>query len=161
VGPVKKRHLEILSVEDNAADVKLITELLGMSQVPSKLNVVRDGAEALDYLLQKNQYTMAPQPDLVLLDLSLPKIDGREVLKTVKESPILKHIPVLILTGSDNKEDIRGSYELHANSYIVKPFDLNELSNVVRGIEEFWLTLAELPGTETKSGPSFHSPASS
>jgi two-component system, chemotaxis family, response regulator Rcp1 len=151
VGSTKKQHLEILSIEDNAADVKLIAELLGMSRVPSKLNVVRDGAEALDYLLQKNEYAEAPQPDLVLLDLSLPKIDGKEVLKTVKESPQLKHIPVLILTGSDKKEDIRGSYELHANSYIVKPFDLTELSNVVRGIEEFWLTLAELPGNGSKS----------
>lgn len=133
--------IEILLVEDNAADVRLTEEALREGKVRNNLTVARDGVEALEILARPG----AVRPDLVLLDLNLPRKDGREVLATLKSDPALKHIPVVVLTTSSAEVDILKSYQLHANCYITKPVDLEQFVSVVRSIDEFWLTVVKLP----------------
>jgi CheY-like chemotaxis protein len=137
--------IEILLVEDSAGDVRLVQENLKESKVRNALNVVGDGMEAMAYLRKEGKYKDTPRPDLVLLDLNLPKKDGRQVLKEMKSDENLKCIPVVVLTISKAEEDIMKSYSLHANAYISKPVDLNQFLKVVKAIEEFWLTVVKLP----------------
>lgn len=135
----------ILLVEDSKADVRLIQEALKHSSIPHQLKVVRDGMDAMSYLRQEGDYEDAPRPHLILLDLNLPKKDGREVLAEIKADPILKRIPVVVLTTSHNEEDIHQSYELHVNCYITKSRKLSDLFKIAEGIESFWLQIATLP----------------
>jgi len=141
-----KRTVNILLVEDNPADVLLTMEALKEGDISYELNVVNDGADAIAYLRRKGKYTdVLLLPDIILLDINLPKKNGFEVLSEIKEDQGLKSIPVIILTTSSAKQDIRRAYDLHANCYIVKPLDFDAFLNVVRSIEDFWLTLAKLP----------------
>ncbi len=137
--------VDILLVEDNPGDVELTKEALKDAKVATRLHVVEDGAAALDFLFQRNGYTDAPRPDLILLDLNLPKKDGREVLSEIKAAPALAGIPVVILTTSQAEEDIARAYKLHANCYITKPVDFRQFVHVVQSIENFWLTVVKLP----------------
>jgi CheY-like chemotaxis protein len=139
------KAIEILLVEDNPGDARLTREALTHSKVRNNLQHVRDGEEALAFLRRQGAFTEAPKPDLVLLDLNLPRRDGREVLEDIKADPQLMHIPVVILTSSQAEEDILRSYRLHANCFITKPVDLEQLTKVVQGIEQFWFTLVRLP----------------
>jgi len=139
------RVIEILLVEDNPGDVRLTREALKGSKVLNHLNVVEDGAAALDYLNRTAPYEDAVRPDIVLLDLNLPKKDGREVLETIKASPLLKTIPVVILTTSQAEEDVLRAYNLNANCYVSKPVDFDQFLRIVQTIEEFWLTVVTLP----------------
>jgi chemotaxis family two-component system response regulator Rcp1 len=139
------RPIEILLVEDSASDVRLTREAMNTAKVLNNLNDVRDGVEALAYLHREGKYASAIRPDLVLLDLNMPRKDGREVLAEIKADPDLKRIPVVILTVSDSEEDILKSYNLHANCYITKPVNLDQFLKVVESIESFWLTIVELP----------------
>lgn len=139
------RPVEILLVEDNIADIRLTREVLKDSKVRNNLHSVMDGVEALSFLNQKGRYENVPRPDLILLDLNLPKKDGREVLQEIKNDPELKRIPVVILTTSKAEQDILKSYNLHANCYITKPVDLDQFIIVVKSIEEFWFTIVKLP----------------
>ncbi len=140
--------IEILLVEDNPGDVWLIEDVLKEAKVCNKLHVAKDGVEALSYLVKQGKHSDKVNPDLILLDLNLPKKDGREVLARIKEEPDLKRIPVVILTGSKAEKDILKSYDLHANCYITKPVGLTEFIKVVRSIEDFWLTIVKLPPHE-------------
>lgn len=139
------KPIEILLVEDNPGEVDLARESLENSKVHNTLRVVADGVEAMAFLRRKGKYANAPRPDLVLLDLNLPKKDGREVLAEVKADQDLKRIPVVILTISKDEEDILKAYNLHANCFITKPIDLNQFIKVVHAIEDFWLTIVKLP----------------
>lgn len=139
------RPIEILLVEDNPGDVRLTREVLRDGKVNNHLNVVQDGTEALAFLYRQGNYASAPRPDLILLDLNLPKKDGREVLVTIKEDDSLRRIPVVILTTSQAEEDILRAYNLHGNCYITKPVDLDQFIRIVKSIEEFWLTIVKLP----------------
>jgi CheY-like chemotaxis protein len=139
------RLVETLLVEDNEADVRLTREVFADGRVLNKLNVVRDGEEAMAFLKRRPPYQDAPRPDLVLLDLNLPRKDGREVLAEMKADEDLRLIPVVILTTSRADADVIRTYELHANCYIVKPVDLGQFIEVVRSIEDFWLKLVRLP----------------
>lgn len=137
--------IEILLVEDNPGDVRLAVEALKEGKVLNNLNVARDGVEAMAFLRKEGQYAGAPRPDLILLDLNLPKKDGREVLAEIKRDEDLKCIPVVVLTTSAAERDILKSYDLHANCYITKPVDLSQFIHVIQSIENFWLTLVKLP----------------
>lgn len=137
--------IQILLVEDNPGDARLTREALAESKVNNQLHHARDGEEAMAFLRREGPFASAPTPDLVLLDLNLPRRDGREVLEDIKGDPLLKHIPVVILTSSQAEEDILRSYRLHANCFITKPVDLEQLGKVVSGIEQFWFTLVRLP----------------
>ncbi len=139
------RPVEILLVEDNPGDVRLAIEALKEAKVRNNLHVVEDGMEAMAFLRKEGQYTAVPRPDVVLLDLNLPKKDGREVLAEIKTDDNLKRIPVVILTVSKAEEDILKTYNLHANCYITKPLDLDQFLSVVKSIEDFWLTIVTLP----------------
>jgi chemotaxis family two-component system response regulator Rcp1 len=139
------RPIEILLVEDNPGDVRLTREALKEAKVHNCLSVVGDGVEALAFLHRKGIYTMAPRPDIVLLDLNLPRKDGRQVLAEVKADPELRRIPVVILTTSKAEEDILKTYDLHANCFITKPVDFDQFVKVVQSIEHFWLTIVTLP----------------
>jgi CheY-like chemotaxis protein len=139
------KPIEILLVEDNAADVRLTREAFDDAKVLNNLNVVGDGVEAMEYLRREGKYADAIRPDLVLLDLNMPRKDGREVLAEVKGDPDLMRIPVVILTVSKAEEDVLKSYNLHANCYISKPVNLAQFLKVVESIENFWLTIVELP----------------
>ncbi|MHB8067323.1 MAG: response regulator [Desulfobaccales bacterium] len=139
------RPIEILLVEDNPGDVRLTKEALKEGKVMNVLNTVGDGEEALAYLRRQGPYAQATRPDLVLLDLNLPRKSGREVLAEIKDDPDLKRIPVVILTVSEAEQDIIKSYNLHANCYITKPVNLEQFINVVKSIEDFWLTVVMLP----------------
>jgi chemotaxis family two-component system response regulator Rcp1 len=139
------RPIEILLVEDNPGDVRLTQEALKDAKVLNKLRVVSDGVEALAFLRRQGKYVHAARPGLILLDLNLPKMDGRKVLAEIKEDPELKRIPVVVLTISKAEEDIIKTYELHANCYITKPVDLEQFMEVVKAIENFWLTVVKLP----------------
>ena len=136
---------DILLVEDSPADIRLTQEALKENKFKVNLHVVNDGEEAMAFLRKQGQYVNAPIPDLVLLDLNMPKKDGREVLKEVKEDLVLKTIPVVILTISKAEEDILTAYKYHANSYIRKPLDLEKFIAVVKEIESFWITIVTLP----------------
>lgn len=140
------RSIEILLVEDSPGDVLLTREALSEGKVHNRLNIVGDGVEALAFLRQQGKYENAPRPDLILLDLNLPKKDGREVLSEIKLDPQLRSIPVVILTTSQAEQDILRSYDLQANCYVTKPVDLDQFINVVKSIEDFWLTIVRLPG---------------
>ncbi len=139
------RPVEILLVEDNPGDVRLTIEALHESKVRNTLSVATDGVEALAFLRREGRYGGAPRPDLILLDLNLPKMDGREVLAAIKADQELRTIPVVILTTSHAEQDILKSYNLHANCYITKPVDLDQFITVVKSIEDFWLTIVTLP----------------
>lgn len=137
--------IEILLVEDNPGDVRLTQEVLKDGRIRNTLNVVSDGVEALAFLRREGAYAGAVPQDLVLLDLNLPKKDGREVLAEIKSDPELRKIPVVVLTMSAAEADILSAYDLHANCYITKPVNLVQFENVVRSMEEFWLTIVKLP----------------
>ena len=137
--------VEILLVEDNPGDARLTQEALKDGKVYNKLTVVPDGVEAMAYLRRQGRYAGAAQPDLILLDLNLPKKDGREVLATLKSDPVLKVIPVVVLTTSQAEEDVLRAYHLNANSFVTKPVDLHQFNRIVQSIEEFWLTVVTLP----------------
>jgi two-component system, chemotaxis family, response regulator Rcp1 len=137
--------IEILLVEDSPGDVRLTQEALKDAKVHVSLQVARDGIEAMSFLKQEGEYANSPRPDLILLDLNLPKKDGREVLQEIKESPTLKSIPVVILTTSASNVDILRSYMLHANCYITKPVNLDGFLKVVKTIDGFWLSVVKLP----------------
>jgi two-component system, chemotaxis family, response regulator Rcp1 len=139
------RPVEILLVEDNPADVRLTQEAFREAKVRNNLYVAYDGVAALDFLHRANGYLDVPRPDIVLLDLNLPKKDGREVLAEIKEDDALKRIPVVILTTSTAEQDILRTYDLHANCYINKPVDLEKFMTLVKSIEDFWLTIVKLP----------------
>lgn len=137
--------IEILLVEDNPGDVRLTKEALKASKLHNNLNVVYDGAEALAFLRRQGAYSDAPHPDLILLDLNLPRKNGREVLEEIKNDSALKRIPVVILTTSDDEDDILSTYNLHANCYITKPVDITQFMHIVSTIENFWFTIVKLP----------------
>lgn len=139
------KPVELLLVEDNPGDVRLTEEALREGDWAVHLNVARDGVEALDFLHRRDGFADAPTPDLILLDLNLPRKNGREVLSEIKADPNLKRIPVLIMTTSRAEQDIQKAYSLNANCYITKPMDLDEFLRIVRSIEEFWLRTATLP----------------
>ena len=141
--------IQILLVEDNPGDVRLTREVLKDGRINNTLNVVEDGVEAMAFLRRQGAYADAGQQDLVLLDLNLLKKDGREVLAEMKADPVLRRIPVIILTTSSAELDILGAYDLYANCYITKPVDLDQFTKVVRSIEDFWLSIVKLPGGKT------------
>ena len=142
--------IEILLVEDNPGDVDLAREALENSKIRNTLSVVGDGEEALAFLHRSGKYAAAPRPDLILLDLNLPRKSGREVLAEIKSDDYFKRIPVVVLTVSKDEEDILASYNLHANCFITKPIDLHQFLRVVRAIEDFWLTIVKLPPNGAK-----------
>ena len=139
------RPVEILLVEDNPGDVRLTREALKDAKVLNNLSVVGDGEEALDFLHRRGRYSSAPRPDLILLDLNLPRKDGREVLEEIKKDDALMVIPVVVLTTSKAEEDVVRSYKLHANCYIPKPVDFDRFMEVIRQLENFWLAVVRLP----------------
>ena len=139
------RPIEILLVEDNPGDVRLTIEGLNEGKVRNNLHVARDGVEAMAFLRREGEYRDAVRPDLILLDLNLPRKDGREVLQDLKQDPALRAIPVVVLTTSRSEQDVLRSYELQANCYITKPVDLEQFITVVKSIEDFWLTIVTLP----------------
>lgn len=140
--------IKILLIEDSEGDVRLVQEALKEGKLHNRLFVVRDGVEGLDFLLKRGKYSEAIRPDLVLLDLNMPRKDGREVLAEIKQHEDLKRIPVVILTTSSSETDILKTYNLHANCYIVKPMNLDEFIRVVRSIESFWISIVKLPSGE-------------
>jgi CheY-like chemotaxis protein len=140
-----RRPAEILLVEDNPGDVGLTRETLQDSKLLNHMSVVNNGVEAMAYLRRQGKYAEATRPDLILLDLNLPKKDGREVLAEIKVDDRLRRIPVVVLTTSSAEQDILQTYDLHANCYITKPVNLDQFSAVVRAIEEFWFTIVKLP----------------
>ena len=137
--------VEILLVEDDPGDVRLTQEALKDSKMRNNLHIVEDGIEALAFLRNEGDYADVPKPDIILLDLNLPRKDGREVLQEIKDDEKLKRIPVVILTTSENDEDILTSYNLHANCYITKPVDMNQFVQIVKTIEGFWFSIVKLP----------------
>jgi CheY-like chemotaxis protein len=139
------KPIEILLVEDNPGDVLLTKEALKEGKVRNNLSVVGDGVEALKYLRKEGQYAEAEPPDIILLDLNMPRMDGRELLSLIKSDDMLQRIPVVVLTTSSAEEDILQTYDLHANCYISKPVDLTQFIKVVKQIEGFWFTIVKLP----------------
>lgn len=144
-GQTMAKPIEILLVEDNPGDVRLTREAFKEGKVLNNLSVVEDGAEAMAFLRQQGKYADVPRPDLILLDLNLPKKDGREVLPEIKEDTNLKRIPVVVLTTSKAEQDILKTYNLHANCYVTKPVDLEQFISVVRFVQHFWLSVVKLP----------------
>ena len=142
------RLVEILLVEDNPGDVLLTREALKEGKVLNNLHVAHDGEEALKFLHKEDPYQDVPTPDIVLLDLNLPKVNGREVLAEVKSDPVLRRIPVVVLTTSQAEEDIIRSYDLHANCYIAKPLDLDQFITVIKTVEDFWVSIVKLPNKD-------------
>lgn len=139
------RSIEILLVEDNPGDARLTIEAMREAKLRNRLHVVEDGVEAMQFLRREGRFGDAPRPDLILLDLNLPKKDGREVLAEIKSDPALKRIPVVVLTTSHAEEDVLRAYDLHANCYVTKPVDLDQFMKIVKQIDEFWLKLVVLP----------------
>ena len=139
------KPIEILLVEDSPGDVRLTIEALKEAKVANRLSVVEDGVKAMEFVRRQGPYAAAPRPDLILLDLNLPRKDGREVLQEIKSDPDLRRIPLVVLTTSRAKEDVLKAYDLHANCYITKPVDFTRFMEVVRSIEDFWLTIVKLP----------------
>jgi two-component system, chemotaxis family, response regulator Rcp1 len=142
---VDQRVIEILLVEDNPGDVRLTQEVLRDGRIKNTLNIAVDGVEALEFLRREGKFADAPVQDLILLDLNLPRKDGREVLAEIKADPELRKIPIVVLTTSSAEADVLSAYDLHANCYITKPVDLDQFVKVVRSIEDFWLTIVKLP----------------
>lgn len=141
----RTQPIEILLAEDNPGDVKLTRKAFENGNVLNNLHVVEDGVEAMKFLRQEGEYTDEPRPDLVLLDLNMPRKDGKEVLEDVKSDPELRRIPVVVLTSSSAEEDVVKSYDLHANAYLTKPVDFGGFIDVVERIEDFWLTVVKTP----------------
>lgn len=139
------KPIDILLIEDNPGDVRLTQEAFKEGKIRNNFYVVRDGEQALDFLFKRKEYTDVPRPDIILLDLNLPKRDGREVLEVIKQDENTRQIPVVILTTSKAEEDILKTYNLHANCFISKPVELEEFIRVVKSIEDFWLTVVRLP----------------
>ena len=137
--------IEILLVEDNPGDVRLTQEALRDAKVQNRVSVVQDGVEALEFLQRQGGFADAPRPDVILLDLNLPRKDGREVLAVVKSDPDLRRIPVVVLTTSEADEDILRAYNLNANCYITKPVDFDQFFKVIHSIEDFWFSIVKLP----------------
>jgi len=142
--------IQVLLVEDNPGDVRLTKEALKEGKMLNRVTVVGDGVEALSFLRRQGKYADAGQPDLILLDLNLPKKDGRQVLAEIKADPGLKRIPVVVLTTSSAEEDILKTYDLHANCYVIKPVDLEQFMRVVKSIEDFWITVVKLPSEDAE-----------
>jgi len=142
---MKAKLIEILLIEDNPGDVDLTREALEESKIKNNLNVAMDGQQALDFLYKKGEFSDSPTPDLILLDLNLPNIDGREVLANIKKHKDLRRIPVVILTSSKAEEDIIKAYNLHANCYVQKPLDFKSFTEIVKQIDSFWLGIVVLP----------------
>jgi CheY-like chemotaxis protein len=142
------KAIEVLLVEDNPGDVRLMKEALKEAKVCNHLSVAVDGEEALEFLKRRGTFADAPVPDVVFLDLNLPRKDGREVLADIKSDPDLMRIPVVVITSSKAEEDIVRSYNLHANCYVTKPVDLDQFIKVVRSVEDFWFTIVKLPPKE-------------
>jgi CheY-like chemotaxis protein len=145
-GQTGSSAIEILLVEDGADDAQLTMDVLGQARVRNRVHWVEDGEEALSFLRRQGRHTSAPRPDLILLDLNLPRMSGQEVLREIKQAPQWKRIPVVILSSSDDEKDIAGAYDRHANCYVTKPTDLEHFTRAIRFIEDFWLSLARLPG---------------
>ena len=143
-----KEPIDILLVEDSQGDVRLIREALKEGKLLNNLFVAKNGVEAMDFLFKRGKFSDARRPDLVILDLNLPKKDGREVLEEIKTSPDFKRLPVVILTTSSAERDILGSYKMHANCYIVKPLDMYQFIEAVKSIEDFWLSVVHLPNED-------------
>jgi CheY-like chemotaxis protein len=141
----EREPVEILLAEDNPGDVKLTRKALEKGRLANNLHVVNDGVETMQFLRGEGEYEGRPRPDLILLDLNMPRKDGREVLEDIKESPGLKRIPVVVLTSSEAEEDVLRSYELHANAYLTKPVNFSGFIDVVGKLEEFWLQVVKLP----------------
>jgi two-component system, chemotaxis family, response regulator Rcp1 len=137
---------QILLVEDNPGDVWLVKNAIQSADSHVAISVAVDGREALDFLRRENSFASSPRPDIIVLDLNLPRVNGREVLREIKEDPVLRTIPVVVLTSSSAEEDIVKAYELNANCYVTKPLELNKYQEVVRGIRRFWLETVNLPG---------------
>ena len=142
---LENRKLHILLVEDSASDVMLIRRSFNGSQLAHTLDCVEDGEKAIAFLKQRGEYSQVARPDLIILDLNLPRLDGREVLTQIKQDPVFKRIPVVVLTTSSAEQDVIESYDLHANCYIVKPFDVYDFIQVANFIEQFWLKTVTLP----------------
>jgi chemotaxis family two-component system response regulator Rcp1 len=142
---LRSKNIDILLVEDNPGDVRLTREALKEGKVLNTLYVAIDGVDALEFLNKQGRYADVPRPDIILLDLNLPRKDGRELLADIKNNPDLRKIPVVILTTSKAEEDILKSYDLHANCYITKPVDLDQFLDVVKSIENFWFSIVKLP----------------
>jgi len=145
---MNSRTIDILLVEDSLGDVRLTQETLRDAKVQNTLHVAADGMEATNFLWRQGKYANVPRPDLILLDLNLPKKSGREVLEEIKLDPSLKSIPVVVLTTSAAEEDILRTYQLHANCYITKPVDLDQFLRIVKAIDDFWLAIVKLPTAE-------------
>jgi len=143
--PLRERPIEILLVEDSPSDAQLAVEALQSAKIANHLSRVEDGVEAMQFLRREGPYREVPRPDLILLDLNLPRKDGREVLEELKEDPQFKRIPVVVLTTSRAEQDVLRSYALHANCYITKPVDFTQFMDVVKSIEHFWLAVVTLP----------------
>jgi chemotaxis family two-component system response regulator Rcp1 len=143
--PSEQRPIEILMVEDSPSDTQLAIEALHEAKISNRLSHVEDGVEALQFLRRQGPYQDAPRPDLILLDLNLPRMDGRQLLEEIKQDADLRIIPVVVLTTSRSEQDVLRSYELHANCYITKPVDFTQFMRVVKSIEHFWLTVVTLP----------------
>ena len=143
------KPIDILMVEDNASDARLAEEAFKESKMMNTLHRVKDGVEALAFVRRTDGFAEAPRPDIILLDLNLPKMDGRQVLEELKNDPDLKTIPVVVLTTSEAEQDILKSYELHANCYITKPVDLDKFMGIVKRLEDFWLSIVKLPTAVT------------
>jgi CheY-like chemotaxis protein len=141
----KLRPVEILLVEDNPVDVMMTREAFANGRICNNLHVVEDGEEAMDFLYKRGKYSSAPQPNIILLDLNLPRKDGRAVLAEIKADPSLRHIPVIILTTSESEEDIFKSYELQANCFITKPVDMEQFTRNLECVGDFWFALVQLP----------------
>jgi len=139
------KEIDILIVEDNKGDARLIKEVFNENKVFNSLHFVTDGVDAMDFLFARGKHKGAPKPDLIILDLNLPRKDGREVLAEIKSDNKLKHIPVVIMTISQAEEDIFKSYNLHANCYITKPIDLNQFIKIIKSIKNFWFSVVKLP----------------
>jgi len=139
------KPVDILLVEDNPVDVLIMNEVFNDSMICNTLHVVEDGEEAMDFLNRRGEYANMSMPDLVLLDLNLPKMSGREVLAEIKRDPVIRYIPVIVVTTSDDQGDIRASYELQANCFITKPLDMEQFTQALRSLGEFWFTVVKLP----------------
>ncbi len=139
------QDLEILLVEDNEGDIRLTIEAFKEAKIRNLIKVVRDGEEALRYLRREGKFSEVQLPDIILLDINLPKIDGKEVLNAIKNDAVLRVIPVIMLTTSSAESDIQESYANHANCYVLKPVDLNKFMDVIRSIEEYWISIVKLP----------------
>ena len=157
---MQSKPVEILLVEDNHIDVRFTKEALREGKVRNNLHVARDGEEALDYLYRRGSFANEPRPDIILLDLNLPRLDGREVLARIKSDPSLKRIPVVVLTTSKADTDILRSYDLNVNCYITKPVDMTQFIEVVKAIDNFWFTVVALPSEHEQPGRTVPQPAS-